>query len=471
MNGVPRAYLAAAVVSVVALPALWVLFPRDPLDVGTDLARRGKPTAALAVWEKACGRGNVESCAAATLLRLGRGESEAAEALLAQAKATSPEHVWVLILEGRLRELAGKPEEARAFYEQAETLHPESGLPATSLAKLALDRRDLPEAERAVERALAAEANLATAHAMRGRVLVATSSMSEAVSSYHDAIRLDGMGATDWILLADAMEAIGHGDERLAILEDGHSQNPDSPALLVALGIERVKSGNTDGGIEALRRACDLSPEPEPRVFLGIAFLETGHPEWAAPRFEEALKVAPEDVEAAHFLVTAQANMGESEASLAGADKILARTDLTVDQRIRTLFLRARLHQTAGRAKEAMDDVRTLLSLDPTLEDANWLCGHLEIDAGRLEEAERCLKAAVDHERPPQREVLEDWARLSVRLGRVDYAIGYLDALSAMGALDAGWIRANPEFRALERNERFRLLMEGAGAPPPAGTP
>ena len=117
MSGVPRSYLVLAAVTVLALPALWFLFPRDPLEVGTNLARRGDPVGALAVWEKACGRGNVESCAAATLLRLARGETEAAEAVLAQAKAASPRHVWVLILEGRMQELAGNPDAAAVYFQ------------------------------------------------------------------------------------------------------------------------------------------------------------------------------------------------------------------------------------------------------------------------------------------------------------------------------------------------------------------
>lgn len=472
MTGVPRRYLVAAVVTALLLPLAWTLFPRDPLDVGTELARQGKPAAALALWEKACRRGNVEACAAAILLQLGRGEVDAAKAVLAEAKALSPKHVWVLTLEGRMQELAGKPDEARALYEEAERLHPDSGLPATSLAKLALDRHDLAEAERSADRAIAAEAALGTAHAMRGRVLVATSSLGEAVSSYLQAIELDGMGAVDWVLLADAMETLGHPEERLAILEDGNARSPENAQLLVALGIQRVKSGNVESGVEALRLACDLSPAAEPRVFLGITFLEIGHPEWASPRFEEALKISPHDVEAAHFLATAQANLGESEKALAGAKTILDRTDLSKDQRIRTLFLRARLHQNAGHAKEAMVDVRELLSLDPKLEDANWLCGHLELEAGRLEEADLCLKAATPSDGPPHPDVLEDLARLAVRQERYDNAVGYLEALSSLGALNLNWIKANPEFRALERNERFRLLVEGAtAAPVPAETP
>lgn len=469
MTGVPRRYLVAAVLIVVAFPAAWILFPRNPFDIGMQLARSGKRAEAIAVWERACDAGDIDACAEAAILRVSRGEIAQARALLEKAKAKSPKHVWVLLLEGSFRELDGKPDEAKAIYEEAERLHPDSGLPATSLAKIALAQGDFAEAERCSERALAAQPTLGTAHAMKGRVLVATSSLEEALASFVGAIEHDGMAEVDWVSLADAVARTGGTPaDRLQILEDGASRHPDSHVILVPLGIERANANQVRSGIEALRTACDIAPDiAEPRIVLGMLFLEMGNPGFAIPRLEEALKIDPESVDAAHYLATAWATSEENEKALALIGKILERTDLTLDQRVRTLFLRASLHQDKGRSADAMADVKRLLELDPKMIEANWLCGHLELEAGRLDEADACLKKAIPTDEPmPNRVVLQDLARAAVRQGRIEGALNDLEALERMGALSHDWIKATPEFRVLERNERFRLLMEGAMAKP-----
>lgn len=462
---VNRGYLIAAVVLVVGVPAAWYFFPRSALDTGRLLAQRGDGDGALRVWMRGCKRGEVESCAAAALLELQHARIPEATALVDQAKAADPDHVWSMILTGRLLEIEGKTAEAQAVYEKAEAAHPNSALPPASLAKLALDRGDLAEAERCAERAIAAEPGQGSGYAMRGRVLVATSSYQEAMSTYADAIERNGMTAQDWVLLAEVFTKMGRPEDRLEVLEDGNRRNPDDPALLTALGIERVKHDDVDRGIEALRRACDLSPLAEPRVFLGITFLEMARPDWAAQRFEEALKISPDDLDVKHLLATARANAGETEVALKLMEEILARPDLTRDQRIRTLFLRARFQEAAGNAKESMADVKELLRLDPDLPDANWLCGHLELAAGRDEEAQACLVKAMTPEGTTEIAVLKDMARLTARIGSEEEAIRYLETLIALRAIDETWIKANPEFRKLGKIERFRLMLEGA--PPP----
>lgn len=463
MSGGPRRYQIAAVLILVALPAAWHFFPRKPFDVGMQLARSGKRAEALAVWEKACDGGDIDSCARAAILRVSHGEVDAGRTLLKKAKAKDPKHVWVLLLEASFLELDGKPAEAKALYEEAERLHPASGLPATSLAKLALLSNDLAEAERCTERALAAEPTLGAAHAMKGRVLVATSSLKEALASFVDAIELDGMAEIDWVALADAVAMTGGAPEdRLSILEDAASRHPDSHLILVPLGIERAKAGDVDRGIEALRLACDIAPDvAEPRIVLGILFLDLGNPGFAVPRLEEALKIDPANVDAARLLATAWMNMGESGKALPAIAELLAR-DLPPDQRVRTLYLRARYHQNEGKEADAMEDVNRILALDPKMEEANWLCGHMALEAGRLDDARRCLDNAIVPGRTPDCAVFRDLARLAARQSPVPDAVGVLRGLVVMCGLDRDWIKANPEFRALERDEAFRLLMEGA---------
>jgi len=470
MTGVPRRYLVAAVLIVAALPAAWYFFPRKPFDVGMQHLRSGNRAKALVVWERACDGGDVDSCAQASLQRASRGEIVAAKALFEKAKALAPKHVSVLLLEGSFLELEGKLDEAKAVYEEAERLHPASGLPATSLAKLALGRDDFPEAERATERAIAAEPTLGSAYAMKGRVLVATSSFKEALSSYVTAMEHNGMAEVDWVALADAVSMTGGTPEdRLSILEDAARRHPDSHVILVPLGIERAGLGDVDRGIEALRVACEIAPDvAEPRIVLGILFLQMGNPGFAVPRLEEALKIDPKNVDAARLLATAWTNMGDHEKALPAIAALLARDDLPTDQRIRTLYLRARYLENSGKAAEAMEDVKRILAIDPKLPDANWLCGHIELEAGRLDEARTCLEAAVPSDAAPACSVLRDLARLAAKQNRKDEAIGVLAGMSTMCGIDKDWIHANPEFRSLERDEAFRLLLEGAAPAPTA---
>ena len=463
-----RRYLLLGIAIALTLPLAWWLFPRPPFAVGQDLASRGREDEALAVWEKACGRGepDIDCCAAAAVVRLGRGEKDEARALVERARSADASHLRVLLMDSRLLEGEGKPAEAKAVLEEAERLHPDSGLPPANLARLALASNDVPEAERCAERALAADPRLGLGHALKARALALAGEREQAVDAYVSALELDNLRVEWWLELAGVLEALGQArwSERLQVLQEAVRIAPRDPHVLLQLGRAQRDLGMVDAAVESLRSACDLDPaSARCRVVLGVTFLEQGKPGFALPRLTEALELEPDDVDAAHYLAEARATLGETDAALDGTAKLLAREDLPPGARTRALFFRATTHDREGRFPEALEDVARILEIEPKHEGANWLCGRIANDAGDTAKAEECLmRVAPGADGPPNVSVIGELARLAARKGRVTEAVAYLGAMQSMGALDPRWVNANPEFRALEDDESFRLLMEGA---------
>lgn len=474
MNAEQRRYAALGTAIAGAAIAAWVLLPRDPIAAGKELARQGRLEKALAVWERACrsGKPDIEACATAADARLRRGERAEAVALVETARAAEPEHLRVLLLLGAIAQVDGKPEEARATWERADSLHPSSGLPAANLGMLALEEGDPNEAERWAERAIAADPALGMGHAVRARVHAAAGNPAAAMDDYLDALERDPGSVEVRLELADLLAESERWELRLELLKEARPLAPGDPRVLSALGETQHALGDIEAARETLRLACDLAPEAAaPRVTLALVYLELGQPQFAAPRLREALALEPDHPDAKHFLAEALAEDDELDASLAILDEIVADASLVPVARIRSLFLRAQIHAERGATGTALEDTAEILKLSPEHAGASWVRGRLLLEAGRLAEAEPLLRVAItpSEDAEPNPRALFDWARLRVRQGNGKEALAVLVALDGLGGFDRKMLDVHPEFRALADDEDFRLFLEGASPPAPAG--
>ncbi|WP_342120738.1 XrtA/PEP-CTERM system TPR-repeat protein PrsT [Pseudoduganella sp. OTU4001] len=96
-----------------------------------------------------------------------------------------------------------------------------------------------------------------------------------------------------------ACRALGDSGDHAAAADCYQQQalklEPDAFTLHQALGIERMRQGDTKAGLAALRKAAELAPGvPAPHVVLAMTELRTGHPEQARSVMDGLLKRHPE---------------------------------------------------------------------------------------------------------------------------------------------------------------------------------
>lgn len=472
MSAERRRYAAIGAAIAAAAIAVWILFPRDVITVGNELAGRGDWDGAFEVWERECRRtpANVEACATAANARLRFGERDAAVALVAHARASEPEHLRVLLLHGAIAQLDGKIDEARAVWERAAGLHPGSGLPAANLGMLALEAGKLADAARWADEAITADPSLAMGLAVRGRVHASAGNLEAAVDDYVGAIERDP-GSLDLRLeLAEVLAQTGGWELRLEVLQEAARLAPGDPAVLTGLGETQHMLGSLEEARETLREACSLAPDAAaPRVALATVYLDLGQPGFAAPRLREALMLEPEHPDAKHLLAEALSEGGDLEGALALLDGILADATLAPEAQVRSLFLRAQIRAERGAREKALGDTEKILALEGKHPGGSWLRGRLLMEDGRLAEAEPLLRVAIEPraDGDPNPRALFDFARLRVRQGRGKEALEVLRSLDAIGMFDRKSLAVHPEFRALENDEEYRLFLEGASAPTP----
>ena len=88
-------------------------------------------------------------------------------------------------------------------------------------------------------------------------------------------------------------------------------RNPKSADFYVRLGEAKVTGGDTNGALEALKKAKELDPaDPAPSLRLALLYDSQGRHDEARKSYEDALKIRPDDPTALNNLAYLKANEG-----------------------------------------------------------------------------------------------------------------------------------------------------------------
>ncbi|WP_176060809.1 tetratricopeptide repeat protein [Paraburkholderia sp. BCC1876] len=235
------------------------------------------------------------------------------------------------------RSLQRAPAQAQAWSRRGAALRA-LGRPADALISL--------------ERALNLDANDAAAHAERGHALREVGRHDEALRQYRLAMVVCGRSAALLLATGIALTELGRATEALTILDEGLQLAPDDTALLyascVALDMLHARA-------ELLRR-CDrlLAIDREQStawVGRGNALLGLDRHQEAAEAYCEALKRAPEHIDALRNHAAALRALGRHDEALDDYDRALALTGAHPE----LLYNRAVTLQQLSRYDEAMD--------------------------------------------------------------------------------------------------------------------
>ncbi|MBB1087242.1 cytochrome C [Lysobacter sp. SG-8] len=143
--------------------------------------------------------------------------------------------------------------------------------------------------------------------------------------AYREAMRRDPAFVPARANLADLLRATGRDGEAGQVLEEGLALAPDDPALLHALGLQRVRGGQTGAAIDLLARAAHAAPGNARYAYVhAVAVHSQSGAAAAIPLLDRALDVAPNDPELLFARTSYALETGDTAAARRHAERFRA---------------------------------------------------------------------------------------------------------------------------------------------------
>jgi Flp pilus assembly protein TadD len=248
--------------------AAYKLAPERPeccLALGREYLRRGQLGQAEPLLRRAWERGPsaLAGAALARLLGVGKGESQPARAVLAEALRRHPDHPLLLVVQGELELEDDRFEAARAAFEHARAL----GADPTAV-----------------------RAGLARTYNAEGIACGDEAADDRAIFAFKRACDLDPTWSGPHVNLGVAFTRLGRRRRARTCYERAIAIEPENPVAFFNLANLLRDSGDLDGAVECYERVLDLSPEyPGVRAALAGTLADQGRYPRAIDLYREAL--------------------------------------------------------------------------------------------------------------------------------------------------------------------------------------
>ena len=202
------------------------------------------------------------------------------ETLFKHAMDVTTDNVDAIINYGVALENEGKPMEAMAQYQRAESLAPDSYMACADLGNLFLYMGKPEDALEQYRRAVQLNPNLATLHARLGKALVDTGNFAEGTNEFSEAIQLAPTDASPHVELGTALAA--HDDFAGATNQFSQAMRlvPSDPAPLVEWAKAFLRQGQDAEAVKELQQALQLDPDNfQTLTFTAHVLAADEHPE------------------------------------------------------------------------------------------------------------------------------------------------------------------------------------------------
>jgi putative PEP-CTERM system TPR-repeat lipoprotein len=229
---------------------------------------------------------------------------EILEEVTPQVAATSAP---LMALRGEALLTTGKPDDAKAAFNAALALDPNSGNALLGLARHAMMSGDRPSAERYVADAVAKDPKNAEGFMAQGTMLRMQGKPEEALAAFNQALKLDPAHRSAHI--EKAYIEINRGKFPAAKIEIDAAQKNAPGNLLVTYttALYEFSQGKFTAAQEALQRVLKVAPDHMPSVLLaGASELNLGANQQAEQHLRKYLEAAPNDVYARKLLAQVQ---------------------------------------------------------------------------------------------------------------------------------------------------------------------
>ncbi len=322
--------------------------------------------------------------------------------------------------------------EAERQTELALALAPQNTVARSTRAGLRTRQGRLDEAAADYRALLADNPRDADSAYALGLVQLAQNRPADAVASFRIALALQPDAAGLALTLAEVLAATGGGDEAVRLGEAALAQHPDDASLHSRHAQILLQLGRTADALNHAGRAAALAGEtPAALAHYAEMLRRVGRTTEAVTQLRRAVAAAPEDADLRFGLGLALGQNREPDAALAEFETALRlRPTLAVAHAEIGQILLAR-----PQAAEAAARFRQALAGEPKLLPALVGLARAAVQLGLYDEAARSLEQAIQHH-PARPEPYSAWAEILARQGRFAEAIPQYEKAVSLQPLD-----------------------------------
>lgn len=226
-------------------------------------------------------------------------------------------------------------------------------------------------------------------------------------------------------LLAYGLSQSGQADEALSTYSRAVALDGTDLVLRLNLGMALLRAGRAAESVEhltlAVERGADRDDRVDTLVGLGAALVETDRMVEALGRFDEALVLSPEHVDAQLNRAVCLSLLGDAEGAIASYRQVVA----LAPERAIAHFNLGTLLSRQGQLDDAVRSLEQALSLQPEMTSAHVNLGNALSSLGRADDALQHFELAAQ-QAPQLLEARFNGAVLAARLGRTAQAEGWL---------------------------------------------
>ncbi|HXY50794.1 MAG TPA: tetratricopeptide repeat protein [Terriglobales bacterium] len=294
---------------------------------------------------------------------------------------------------GRLLTDQGRGGEAVPFLEQASKLNPRDFEISYQLARAYAGAGELEQA-RTTARALAVEHDQAELHHLLGSVEEKLGNPLEAVRQYQKAAELEPSEPYffDW-----GSEFLKHGAVKPAteVFAKGNTLFPDSPRMLIGLGVAWYARGAYEKAARSVLAASDLHPsDPAPYLFLGrMLNRETAQTPGWVERLERFARLNPGNAMANYYLALSLRKQAANAAGNWSQAESLFRKAVQLDPHLAAGYLQLGiLYAERDDYGQAVPQFQKAIESGPTLEEPHYRLAQAYRRLGQDEKAREQIR-------------------------------------------------------------------------------
>jgi tetratricopeptide (TPR) repeat protein len=286
---------------------------------------------------------------------------------------------------------SGKVAEAAPFLEQAQRIDPSSYDNGYDLSLAYLLTGRVSDARQQVQDLLKRK-NTAELHNLLGEIEEKDGKFIVAANEFEAAAHMDPSESNlfDWgseLLLhrtfGPAIEVFQHATERY----------PDSPRLVIGLGMAFYSRGNYDDAVKALLKAADLDPsDPRCYLFLSKAYDSSpGQAEEVIQRFRRFAELQPRNARALYYYAMSlwKGRRAQDPSLDLGKIETLLKKSIALDPTLAEAHLQlGNLYSDQNKYAESIPEYVRARELSPELADVHYRLGQAYVRVGEKDRAQ-----------------------------------------------------------------------------------
>ena len=270
-------------------------------------------------------RSEIQLLLARALLQQGKAEQAIAE--LGKSEAADAYR-----MRGQAQMRLRKPDLAKAEFDAGIAKYPADAALLANRARLALDARQLADAQSYAARALKLAPTDLDALLVAGDSALAAGDRNAARAAYDEVIARYPQNVAAKLGKATILAAAGDKQGLAPLVDDLARRAPDNPVVIIMKARQLMDAKQYDEANRLLRdKAALIANQPDALMAAGEIALEQNYLSLAIDRFEQVLKIAPDNRKARYLLARAYIREGDQASARNTLWPLLGAKDMPPD--------------------------------------------------------------------------------------------------------------------------------------------